>query len=65
MSATVVIWILLALPAAPGKVMLEGQFESRAACSQEQINKHFEQPKIEHRCVPIKVFAPVKKGPQP
>ncbi|MDI4633324.1 hypothetical protein J7U46_09720 [Pelomonas sp. V22] len=64
MNSTIVIWLLLSLPAAPEKVKLNGQFESREACNDEQLNKHFEQPKVEHRCVPLRVFVPVKKGPQ-
>lgn len=60
MNATVVVWLLLTLPPAPQKVKLGGQFETREACQSEQVSKYFEQPKVEHRCVSLKVFASKK-----
>ena len=63
MTPTVIVWLLLSIHS-PERIDLRSQHTSREACSAEQVNKHFEAPRVEHRCVPIRVFVPVKKGPQ-
>lgn len=64
MTPTVVIWLLLSISNPSDIEMAKKPFLTREACNEAQINKHFEQPKVEHRCVPIRVFVPVKKGAQ-
>lgn len=64
MNSTIVIWLLLSIHGPDQVELSKKPFPTREACSAEQLNKHFEQPKVEHRCVPLRVFAPVKKGPQ-
>lgn len=59
MTPTVVVWLLLSI-GSPESIALSSKHATREACNQEQINKHFEQPKVEHRCVPVRVF--VKEG---
>lgn len=61
MTPTIVVWLLLSI-SSPEHIELNGTHATRDACQAEQINKHFEQPKTEHRCVPVRVFVPVKKG---
>lgn len=60
MTPTTIVWLLLSI-SSPEQIKLQGTHATREACNSEQINKHFEQPKVEHRCVPIRVFVPVKK----
>lgn len=63
MNATIVVWLLLSI-SSPEQIKLAGTHASREACNEAQINKHFEQPKVEHRCVPIRVFVQSKGGKQ-
>lgn len=63
MTPTVIVWLLLSI-SSPERIELASTHATREQCNVEQINKHFERPKVEHRCVAIRVFAPVKKGPQ-
>lgn len=63
MSATVVVWLLLSI-SSPEKIELSSTHATREACNVEQINKHFSRPKVEHRCVPIRVFVSATKAVQ-
>lgn len=60
MTPTVVVWLLLSI-SSPERIELNGTYPTREACGAEQLNKHFEQPKVEHRCVPIRVFVKEQK----
>lgn len=60
MTPTIVVWLLLSI-SSPEHIELNGTHATRDACNAEQINKHFERPKVEHRCVPIRVFVKEQK----
>lgn len=60
MTPTVVAWLLLSI-GSPERIELAGTHATRDACQAEQLNKHFAKPKVEHRCVPIRVFVKEQK----